>query len=405
VQELLADWEDEKRLQEALTRLKFWPEAEADFRSSDSLESRAARGKLAALAFILLGLSPIYHKLLGVPPDLYQVFERLHFWLMLPAITISWCASQWPALQRWSTAALVGAGGLISAGLMTERILGQSVGFLMPAILPIIPVVAIFLIGRVRFFVFLPCAVINLIAVNSAELWLQNFNSAAAYICFSQWVLMLVIAMASWMLERGVREGFMRRRQLQRHALTDPLTGLSNRRYFDAALKNHLRMAHRNRSSVSLMLLDVDHFKAYNDDYGHPAGDECLRTVGRWLRRSIQRSEDFCARIGGEEFAAVWFGADEPNALRLAESMRAGIRSLNITHRHTLSGFVTASAGFARWTSPNNSTVIDFEAAARALLQQADSALYTAKKQGRARLHAHNDLAAPPLPETQVGTH
>lgn len=405
MQELLADWEDEQRLQTALTRLKFWPEAEADFRNSDGLESQAARGKLAAMAFVLLGLSPVYHKLLGVPPDLFQVFERLHFLLMLPATAISWGASQLSALQRWSTAALLAAGGLISASLMIERAMGQSVGFVMPSLLPIIPLVAIFLMGRVRFFVFLPFAVTSLVAINGAELWLQNFNHEAVYICFSQWVLMAVIAMASWMLERGVREAFMRRRQLERHALLDPLTGLFNRRYFDAALKNHLRMAHRNRSSVSLMLLDVDHFKAYNDDYGHPAGDECLRAVGRWLGQSIRRSEDFCARIGGEEFVAVWLGADGPNALKLAESMRAGVRGLNITHRHTLSGFVTASAGLARWISPQNTNLIDFEAAARDLLQQADTALYTAKKQGRARLHTQIDHTSGVSSETQVGAH
>lgn len=157
----------------------------------------------------------------------------------------------------------------------------------------------------------------------------------------------------------------------------DGLTAIPNRRRFDEVLELEWRRAARAKTWLSLMMMDIDRFKAYNDHYGHPAGDQCLRQVARTLAGCLTRAGDFIARYGGEEFAAILPEADYHGAASVAERLRNEIRYLNIEHCcSTVSGEVTMSFGTAS-ILPAQGVSLNM------LVEAADRMLYEAKEAGR----------------------
>ena len=166
--------------------------------------------------------------------------------------------------------------------------------------------------------------------------------------------------------------------ELARLSTTDPLTGLFNRRYFDETLANEVSRACRSRSALSMLMIDVDHFKKYNDALGHPAGDACLKKVAGVLRKNAQRGGEFAARIGGEEFAVVASNLEASEAVLLAERILQEIADLKIPHPASPFGHVTVSIGassFGNCPGPGHEQLVG----------QADAALYQAKQEGRNR--------------------
>jgi diguanylate cyclase (GGDEF)-like protein len=163
---------------------------------------------------------------------------------------------------------------------------------------------------------------------------------------------------------------------LEQRALIDGLTGIANRRRFDQELDARWRAAQRSATPLSLVLIDVDHFKQFNDSYGHGAGDDCLRRVAGAIAACCSRSGDLAARYGGEEFALILPGAAaEPQLRRLLQS----IRGLGIPHRaSSAADVVTASVGVVE-------VVPQAAATAQQALEQADRQLYAAKQEGRNR--------------------
>ena len=162
-------------------------------------------------------------------------------------------------------------------------------------------------------------------------------------------------------------------------SITDGLTGLANRRKFDEVLASEWTRARRTHQSLALIMIDVDYFKKFNDQYGHQAGDECLRRVACILKEAVRRAGDLAARYGGEEFIVIITGADMTKATEIAELLRSGIESMNMPHEQSQFGRVTISAGVAA-TLPEG--VLNKEG----LLRQADEALYRAKASGRNRV-------------------
>jgi diguanylate cyclase (GGDEF)-like protein len=167
------------------------------------------------------------------------------------------------------------------------------------------------------------------------------------------------------------------RESLQRQAIRDPLTGLFNRRYLEETLEREIHRVERRNLPLSIMMLDLDHFKIFNDSYGHEAGDTLLREVGIFLRRML-RGEDTACRYGGEEFTLILTEASGENASLRAESIRDDLKHLNIHYRGDSLGGVTTSIGIA--TFPENGLTADV------LLRAADQALYRAKSLGRDRV-------------------
>ena len=168
--------------------------------------------------------------------------------------------------------------------------------------------------------------------------------------------------------------------KLRQLSSLDGLTGIANRRSFDDELARIWRRAQREGGSVSLVMIDIDHFKCYNDAYGHPAGDECLRRVAEVLRSNVNRPFDLAARYGGEEFAVLLPDTHGAGAEIVAEQMRALVESLGIPHcRSSANRAVTISCGVAV-AAPTP----DLEPAS--LIAQADRRLYEAKHAGRNRV-------------------
>ena len=164
--------------------------------------------------------------------------------------------------------------------------------------------------------------------------------------------------------------------RLVRISFLDPLTGIANRRYLDEYLGREWNRAVREGERLALIMADIDNFKAYNDIYGHNAGDDCLVTVAGVLERSPLRGTDLVARFGGEEFAVILPRTGLTGALELAERMRRGVQALGLKHRGNGPGVVTISLGAASFRPKQGEAV-------ESLIEAADKELYQAKEGGR----------------------
>ncbi len=177
--------------------------------------------------------------------------------------------------------------------------------------------------------------------------------------------------------------------ELQRLATRDGLTGIANRRSFDTALNTECRRVTREARSLSLLMIDVDYFKRYNDAYGHLAGDECLRQVAEAMARVTQRASDTLARYGGEEFAILLPATEPDGAVVVAERIREAVTALALPHGHSeVAPQVTVSIGVASLDPTSAGPPAQ-------LIAAADAALYEAKRSGRNRVVAAPITTAP----------
>lgn len=173
-------------------------------------------------------------------------------------------------------------------------------------------------------------------------------------------------------------------KRLEAISTVDSMTNLANRRYFDDALQRELLRAQRNKMPISLILLDIDFFKQYNDEYGHVAGDNCLRLISTVLQENVKRPGDMAARYGGEEFCIIMPDTDQKGAVNLAEQIKAEVEALNIPHaKSMITNHVTISIGTA-------TTIPGLQMTTNMLINAADKALYTAKKDGRNLIRSSN---------------
>jgi len=177
-------------------------------------------------------------------------------------------------------------------------------------------------------------------------------------------------------------------RALQEMAMQDALTGLPNRRHFDAALAQEFKRAARDNAELSLIMIDLDHFKGYNDCYGHPAGDECLRRVAEAIAGVPQRPADLVARYGGEELVMLLPNTTAAGAATVARLAGEAVRQLGIAHIKNPGRIVTVSCGVASF-APGTDPQVPIM-----LVERADQALYRAKLAGRNRVTTYADAAA-----------
>ena len=181
---------------------------------------------------------------------------------------------------------------------------------------------------------------------------------------------------------------------LQRLSYLDALTNIANRRHFEEILEIEWRRAFRAKAPITLLMLDIDYFKQYNDMFGHRAGDGCLARVAAVLDESVQRAGDLMARYGGEEFGAILTGTDESGGAEVAERLRAAVEQLGIQRSDDPTQVVTISIGVAAGIPGEVSSH-------EVLLAAADKALYEAKRAGRNRVgtapgHVFSDRINPP---------
>jgi diguanylate cyclase (GGDEF)-like protein len=189
----------------------------------------------------------------------------------------------------------------------------------------------------------------------------------------------VILGAGSLLLSRELRRRQLAESKLQHLARTDALTGLSNRGTFDETLQTEWQQANRSGRPLSLLFVDIDQFKAYNDYYGHQAGDEVLRAVAQCVALCVRRPADQVARYGGEEFVVTLPDTDATGATNVAETIRQAVFDLNIEHAQSRYGCVTVSIGVV---TSQGRAVHD----GAILVKMADSALYEAKSTGRNRV-------------------
>ena len=184
---------------------------------------------------------------------------------------------------------------------------------------------------------------------------------------------------------------------LRRLATVDGLTGIANHRHFRDFLESEWRRSVRDHSPLSVIMIDIDYFKTYNDSFGHQAGDECLRRVAASLCEGARRPGDLVARYGGEEFVAVLGATDQDGALVLAERLRVRIEALGLPHPRSLcASVITVSAGVGSAFPVHTGNPDE-------LVGEADRALYRAKREGRNRVGLPPPIVASPVTPGSTG--
>ncbi len=251
-------------------------------------------------------------------------------------------------------------GGALTLGAFLPAFLA----FSLPAILPLIGVLA-YSGGTSNYVLALYSTIFALLVVGIAKR-LNNTLRQVWQLTFEKEDLVIEVTKAH--------------DQQAKLAYTDGLTGISNRRRFDEVLEKEYARLPRSESPLSMLLLDVDHFKAFNDTYGHVAGDECLKRIAKLVENKLNRSSDLAARYGGEEFAGILPDTDSAGAVQLAELIRSEVESLQIPHKtSSTTDHVTVSLGVVTLACLGCRTSTD-------MITIADQCLYRAKTEGRNRV-------------------
>jgi diguanylate cyclase (GGDEF)-like protein len=369
-----------RQLEAGYSTLRFDPPLEAEFRAALSLTNlKQVRAALVLGMLMVIGLSAL--DFLRLPRELSVWSIALRLGIMLPALLLTWFASFRESLQR-RLAAMVAATALL-IGLLSLPLgalaVAQGFDFYFTGFV-VLTAYIYFLLG-LRF---VPA---TLVAMTLFAAWLAAIATGPPSISEEVYNgLFLLFAniigvTGSYNLEYEWRTNFLKERILSHRAGRDGLTGINNRQSFDERLAALWLQTKREGKQIALAMLDIDCFKAYNDLYGHQAGDRCLVSVARTIAEAARRPLDFVARYGGEEFVILLPGATPEYAESLVERLRAKVQGLAISHRGSSAApSVTVSAGIAHiYPHEGHRSMHGF-------VQLADEALYEAKERGRNRV-------------------
>ncbi|MFL1525233.1 diguanylate cyclase [Pseudomonas sp. O230] len=222
----------------------------------------------------------------------------------------------------------------------------------------------------------LPLTVI--VALSGNEVF-ATWKRTAIVISFATGVLCIGLLWLTWLLCRELRLRHNAEQELAQLAATDALTGVANRRMLDQTLRHEWFRAQRSGKPLSVLMIDADHFKAFNDQHGHQAGDDALRALAKVIAEHVRRPTDLVARYGGEEFSVILAETDSAGAQQIAEHIRSAVEQLPFVAG--VESPITVSIGISTWT-PTTDTSLE------QLLFAADKALYQAKESGRNRVVA-----------------
>lgn len=370
------------------------PQMEREFRSDFLHQVPYARRNVLLLPLLILGLGPLYGSgLFGVPPEFSATAHILEFGVIIPVLLMALLSTLLAPLQRWSDALTQAAMIVLVAGLALLADLNGQSGFSLPRTLAAAAMVGFLMLARLPFRRAIAAALVALVLMGLTKFLLLRPGASARFDYFSDLVFFGIGTIAAYRYETSMRRSWLQQRLLESLVQNDGLTGVLNRRGFDLAIERMLKQSQREAKSLTLMLVDVDHFKAINDRHGHPYGDECLRRVAALLSGCIRRPLDLCARLGGEEFVLVWYDTSPEDALRLTASAIAAVSAAAIPHEASPVGPVVTISGGAVFIKPGEVRRL------RELIRQADALLYRAKVEGRNRQH----FAEFVIPESELG--
>ncbi len=370
-------------------RLRFAPEAEAEFQTYFIQRSLARARWATAIYLVLVAVVTAINMRGNMAPlseAVLQPIYLLRLGVACPALVLILAATVIPELQRhyqW-----IAATAVIVTGMSVMAISGLAAAdgqpqFQMGDVL--IVVYATLFLGLLSRAVMIVALALMLMFVGIG----LYLGVSADHLIFASCVIFAATLMSvssALRMERLLRANFIENRLLNDIAERDGLTGLYNRRMFDTLTNRLWMQAQRNQDAVQVVLVDIDHFKAYNDLYGHQAGDNCIRRVASIIARATKRPLDFCARYGGEEFALVLYAPSGTDPSALPERIRRETMALDIPHAHAeTAGVLTVSIGSAT-AQPGTKRSL------AGLIQTADEALYRAKQLGRNRV-LHVDSA------------
>lgn len=363
------------------SNLRFAPEVEREY-----LRAHLAKNR------VLIRVTCVLGALLGVGRGVEQVATGFAHGNTLLGLGFVIAASLLLTAIAWSTAyeqlflplarVLVPARNVVVAACMvTAAAHGQAEMLMMLPILLIGPFFFLGLSSQAGLFSGVATAASFMAFAIYFELPLPVMLRACAFLI----VGLVACAVAARHLEKLSRTSFLESRLISQLAQHDPLTGSKNRRVFDEHLSRLWPQAHADGRTIALLLVDVDHFKGYNDRYGHQAGDQVLRQIAHSLQTLVSRPLDVLSRYGGEEFVAVLYDVSVKQAMDIADRMRRAVEALAIEHKASSTfSAVTISIGVAVVEPTRDRT-------ARGALQLADQALYAAKVGGRNRVELMNE--------------
>jgi diguanylate cyclase (GGDEF)-like protein len=377
-----------------IERLRFAPEAEAEF-TTYFIQRSLARARWATAIYLALVAVVTAINMRGEMAPLGDALQQPIYLLRLgvacPALVLILAATVIPELQRhyqWITATAV-----IVTGMSVMAISGIAAAHSQPQFQMgdvLVVVYATLFLGLLARPVVVVASAL-MISFTGIGLVLGVSTEHLIFASSVVFATTLMSVLSALRMERLLRANFIENRLLNDIAERDGLSGLYNRRMFDNLTDRLWLQAQRNQEALQVILVDIDHFKAYNDLYGHQAGDTCIRRVASIIARAAKRPFDFCARYGGEEFALVLYAPSGNDPTAVPEQIRRDIMALDIPHANADgTRMLTVSIGSATAQS-------DTKRSLAGLIQTADEALYRAKKLGRNRvLHVDSSESETP---------
>lgn len=355
-------------------RLRFSDFVEEEFR-----QYYAHSSPLRARVFLFCGIAVTLVSLgmMIANADFHPVNLAFNILVMLPVLVAALMASMKPGQHRLYQF-LLAVSALLMGLWLTSVVTRASIAgmpYYFSAVVAWIFVVWLFLGLPIRHAAVIALVISGLYMFGNFN-WDLEFDEAV----FSSLMLVginVIGAFCCYQLESAVRHGFLEGKELSQLADLDGLTGLHNRRSYDQYLERIWRQSRREEDQLILMLIDIDHFKAFNDHYGHQAGDDALKEVANVISLSAQRPLDFAARFGGEEFALILYAPAGDYGRELPEQLRMAVRSLKIAHaKSPTDQYLTVSIGVALVMPGTKRSLTG-------CVQMADEALYLAKEKGR----------------------
>jgi len=359
--------------------LRFRPELEREFRADHLSGVVTRRVALLVSALLLIGIVPLLDTLFLAPPAGFALASRwAQFGFMIPALLVAGVFTLSPRLRSWSEIAALLAAFVVCAGVIYQRNIGAAYGYHVPSELVAVVLTGTAVMAGLRTVYFAPTVLLILGLSAWSELRAFGATPASYYVILAQGMLGGIAVLGAAMEEYHARSTWLQRNMLEELTLRDPLSGLVNARGLRDVYQRVFATATREHRPLLVVAVDIDHFKAYNDHYGHLAGDDCLRRVANALARHGRRGNDVAARTGGEEFLLVWYDVIPDHAVRLLEALRQEVERLGILHAGIphRPGVVTVSVG-AICAVPGP------RVAPEALLKLADEQLYLSKQRGR----------------------